>query len=290
MDADLIKNIQNNFNSFSKSQKLIAEFLISSYDKAAFMTAATIGSTVGVSESTVVRFANFLGYEGYKDLQNALQELIKNKLTTVQRLTISSSYSNEKSAMKKVMELDKKNLDRTINEIDNDSFHRSLELILKSRKTYIIGLRSSSYLAGYFGFYLNFLQVSNKVVTSGAQDVFEQLVAAGPEDVIVAISYPRYSKRTIEALEFAKSKGCKIVAITDSLLSPASKFSDIILLAGSEMSSIVDSLVAPMSLINALIVNLSIAKKDQLTNKLEELEVAWKKYNVYDVNGQKTLE
>ena len=290
MDADLIKKIQANFNNLSRSQKLIAEFIINSYDKAAFMTAASIGATVGVSESTVVRFANFLGYDGYKELQNSLQDLIKNKLSTVHRLTMSSSFSNNESALKKVMRMDKENLKRTIEEIDNESFQKSLDFILNSRKVYVIGLRSSSFLAGYLGFYLNFLLINNKVITSGPQDVFEQLVNAGPKDVIIAISYPRYSKRTLEALDYCKEKGCKIISITDSLLSPASKYSDIALIASSEMASIVDSLVAPMSLINALIVNIGIAKKDDIKNTLEELEYAWNKYNVYGFNGQKNGE
>ena len=186
--------------------------------------------------------------------------------------------------------MDKENIKRTIEEIDNESFQKSLDYILNSRKVYVVGLRSSSFLAGYLGFYLNFLLINNKVINSGPQDVFEQLVNAGPEDVIIAISYPRYSKRTLEALDYSKEKGCKIISITDSLLSPASKYSDISLIASSEMASIVDSLVAPMSLINALIVNIGIAKKDDIKNTLEELEYAWNKYNVYGFNGQKNGE
>lgn len=194
MDVDLIKKIQNDFNTLSKGQKLIAEFIINNYDKAAFMTAATLGETVGVSESTVVRFAHTLGYDGYKDLQGELHELIKNKLTTVQRLSMVNKYSNKESALKKAMEKDMENIQKTINEIGHSAFEESIDLILKAKNVYILGLRSSSFLAGYLGFYLSFLIKDVKVVTSGPNDVFEQLLRASSEDVVIGISYPRYSK------------------------------------------------------------------------------------------------
>ncbi|NLK44654.1 MAG: MurR/RpiR family transcriptional regulator [Tissierellia bacterium] len=284
MDVDLIKKIQRDFNSFTKGQKLIAEFIINEYDKAAFMTALTLGESVGVSESTVVRFAHSLGYDGYKDLQSQLQELVKNKLTTVQRLSMVSKYSNKEGALRRVMEKDMENIQRTINETGHGAFQESIELILKAKNIYILGLRSSSFLAGYLGFYLSFLFKDIKVVTSSANDVFEQLFRADPEDVIIGISYPRYSKRTLEALDFCKEKGCKIISITDSLISPAAKYSDITLVATSDMLSIVDSLVAPMSLINALIVAIGLEKRENITTCFEELERIWNKYNVYDSN------
>ncbi|NLY85885.1 MAG: MurR/RpiR family transcriptional regulator [Tissierellia bacterium] len=282
MDVDLIKKIQKEFNKLTKGQKLIAEFIINEYDKAAFMTALTLGETVGVSESTVVRFAHSLGYDGYKDLQKQLQELVKNKLTTVQRLSMVSKYSDKEGVLKKVMEKDMENIQRTINETGQEAFEQSIDLILNAKNIYILGLRSSSFLAGYLGFYLSFLFKDIKVVTSGANDLFEQLFRADSEDVIIGISYPRYSKRTLEALDFCKEKGCKIISITDSLISPAAKYSDITLIATSDMLSFVDSLVAPMSLINALIVAIGLKKKEDTTVYFEELERIWKKYNVYD--------
>lgn len=282
MDVDLIKKIQKEFNKLTKGQKLIAEFIINEYDKAAFMTALTLGETVGVSESTVVRFAHSLGYDGYKDLQKQLQELVKNKLTTVQRLSMVSKYSDKEGVLKKVMEKDMENIQRTINETGQEAFEQSIDLILNANNIYILGLRSSSFLAGYLGFYLSFLFKDIKVVTSGANDLFEQLFRADSEDVIIGISYPRYSKRTLEALDFCKEKGCKIISITDSLISPAAKYSDITLIATSDMLSFVDSLVAPMSLINALIVAIGLKKKEDTTVYFEELERIWKKYNVYD--------
>ena len=284
--VDLIKNIQNNFNNLSKGQKLIAEFIINNYDKAAFMTAAALGDTVNVSESTVVRFANTLGYAGYRELQKELHELIKNKLTTVQRLTMTDEYSNKENALKKAMEKDKENIDKTINETGYKAFQDAIDLILNAENVYILGLRSSSFLAGYLGFYLNFLIKDVKVITSGPNDVFEQLLKADSKDLIIGISYPRYSKRTLEALDFCKEKRCKIISITDSLISPAAKYSDISLIASSDMLSFVDSLVAPMSLINALLVSIGMEKKNDIRSSFEDLENIWKKYNVYDVNNK----
>lgn len=284
--ADPLKVIQNNFSYLSKGQKKVAEFIINDYDKAAFMTAARLGEVVGISESTVVRFANTLGYIGYKDLQKSLQELIKNKLTTVQRLSMVNSFSNDESVLRKVMEKDMDNIEKTINEMDYENFEKSIELILNSEKVYIIGMRSSNFLAGYLGFYLSFLLENIKVVTSGPNDVFEQLLNANDKDLIIGISYPRYSKRTLEALDYCKEKGCKIISITDSLISPASNYSDLSLVASSDMLSFVDSLVAPMSLINALIVTIGLHKKDDVKSSFESLEDIWEKYNVYNVNNK----
>lgn len=282
MDADLIRKIQKEFNKLTKGQKLIAEFIINDYDKAAFMTALALGETVGVSESTVVRFAHSLGYDGYKDLQKQLQELVKNKLTTVQRLSMVSKYSNKEGILKKVMEKDMENIHKTINETGHEPFEKSIDLILNAKKVYILGLRSSSFIAGYLGFYLSFILRDVKVVTSSANDLFEQLFRVESEDVIIGISYPRYSKRTLEALDYCKEKGSKIISITDSLISPAAKYSDITLVAPSEMLSFVDSLVAPMSLINALILAIGLEKREDTAMYFEELERIWNKYNVYN--------
>ncbi len=281
---EVINSIRDGFPDFSKGQKLIGEFIINNYDKAAFMTAATLGNTVNVSESTVVRFANHLGFNGYKDLQNELQNLVKDKFTTVERLSMTEKYPKDKSPLKAIMDKDRENIKKTIDEIDEESFKQALSLILKSRRVYIVGQRTSSFLASYLGFYFKFLIDTSIVVSAGPQDVFEQLLLANDEDVIIGISYPRYSKRTIEALDFAREKKCKIISITDSLISPAAKYSDITLIASSEMSSIVDSLVAPMSLINALIVSVAMERKEEVGSTFEELENIWKKYNVYNMN------
>ncbi|MCF6463245.1 MurR/RpiR family transcriptional regulator [Clostridium sp. Cult1] len=284
--VDLIKVIQNNFNRLSKGQKLIAEFIMNNYDRAAFMTAATLGETVGVSESTVVRFANTLGYNGYRELQKELQELIKNKLTTVQRISLSRDFTDYENALKQAVKKDMDNIEKTLREIDYHAFQSAVEITLEAKNVFVLGLRSSSFLAGYLGFYLNFLLDNVKVVTSGPSDVFEQLLKITDKDVIIGISYPRYSKRTLEALDYGKEKGCKIIGITDSPISPAAQYADTTLIASSNMLSFVDSLVAPMSLINAFIIALGTEKKDDITSYFEDLEKIWKKHNVYNTNNK----
>jgi DNA-binding MurR/RpiR family transcriptional regulator len=285
--VDLIKVIQNNFNSLSKGQKLIAEFILDHYDKAAFMTALALGETVGVSESTVVRFANTLGFDGYRELQKELQELIKNKLTTVQRISLSNDFTDYENVLKQVVKKDIDNMERTFNEMDYDDFENAVKMTLEADTVYIIGLRSSSFLAGYLAFYLTFLLDDVKLINTGPNDVFEQLLKGNENDVIIGISYPRYSKRTLEALDYGKEKGCKIIGITDSLLSPAAQYADATLIASSNMLSFVDSLVAPMSLINGFIVALGMEKKEDITSNFEDLEYIWKKHNVYTTNNKK---
>lgn len=285
-NVDLIKLIQQNFSKFSKGQKLIAEYIMDNYDKAAFMTAAKLGEIVGVSESTVVRFANALGYSGYRNLQKDLQELIKNKLTTVQRISLANDFSNEENLLKRVLKKDMDNINKTIDEIDYDVFEKAIDEIINSRRVYILGLRSSSFLAEYLGFYLNFILRDVKVVKADANDVFEQLLNAEEDDVVIGISYPRYSKRTLEALSYAKAKQCIIIGITDSFISPAAQISDYTLIAGSNMVSFVDSLVAPMSLMNALIVAIGMRKRSEITKNFEDLETIWNKYNVYNINNK----
>lgn len=286
--TDLIKIIQNRFNNLSRGQKLIAEFLMDHYDRAAFMTAASLGNNVGVSESTVVRFANTLGFEGYRELQKELQELVKNKLTTVERISLSGDFCNYENALKQVVRKDIDNMERTFSEIDYDAFKKAVELTLEANTVYIIGLRSSSFLAGYLAFYLNFLLDHVRVITTGPNDVFEQLLKANDKDVVIGISYPRYSKRTLEALNYVKNKECQIIGITDSLLSPAAQYADTTLIAGSNMLSFVDSLVAPMSLINGFIVALGMEKKEDITSYFQDLEYIWKKHGIYITNKNKS--
>jgi len=273
-----------NFVKLSKGQKLIAKYIMDDYDKAAFMTAAKLGETVGVSESTVVRFADTLGYDGYRELQNELQEVIKNKLTTVQRISLAEDYSDKENLLEKVFKKDMENINKTIDEIDCEVFQKAVDTILKSEKVYVLGLRSSSFLAGYLGFYLNFIMDNVTVVTAGPSDIFEQLLKVTDKDVVIGISYPRYSTRTLEALKYVKEKGSNIIGITDSLISPAAQISDITLIASSNMVSFVDSLVAPMSLINGLAIAVGMEKKDDITRHFKELEDIWEKYDVYNLS------
>jgi len=279
---DLMKLIQVNFPHLSKGQKLIADYITTHYDKAAFMTAAKLGEVVGVSESTVVRFANALGFSGYPTLQKALQELIKNKLTTVQRLSMSEDYSNKGEFLKKVLKADMENIRNTIDDINSDVFEKVIDSVFEAKRIYILGLRSSTSLAGYLGFYLGLILDNVKVVSLGISDVFEQLLRVSSEDLIIGIGYPRYSKRTLEGLQYAKEQQCKIVGITDSPISPIARLSDYTLIARSNMISFVDSLVAPMSLINALIIGIGMREKNEIKEYFAKLESIWEEYNVYD--------
>ena len=280
---DIMKIIRKNYSKLSKGHKLIATFILDKYDKAAFMTAASLGEAADVSESTVVRFALRIGYEGYKELQDELQEYVKGKLTTVQRLGLNEvGYEDKKSLISSIMETDRENIKKVIHEIDVDSFNKAIDLILKGEQIYIIGLRSSSFLAGYLVFYLNFLFDNINLINMGPNDIFEQLLKVNSKDIVLVITYPRYSNRIMDVLDYAKEKGAKIITITDSLASPASQKADTALIATSDMLSFVDSLVAPMSLINAMIIALGIEKKKDLKEYFGELEGIWEKYNIYD--------
>lgn len=281
-NRDLIKFIQRSFPRLSKGQKLIAEYIINNYEKAAFMTASKLGIKVGVSESTVVRFANALGYEGYPKLQKELQELIKTKLTTVQRLEMSKDYSSEGAVLKKVLKADMDNIRATIEEIDIEVFQNVINDIFKAKRIYILGLRSSTTLAEYLGFYLNLILDNVKVVTSGVSDVFEQMLRVGKDDMVIGISFPRYSANTLNALEYTKNQGALVVGITDSTVSPIASIADYTLTARSNMVSFVDSLVAPLSLINALIVAVGMREKDEISSSFSKLEKIWDSHNVYN--------
>jgi len=280
---DFIKQIREKYPHFSKGQKLIANYLINHYDKAAFMTAAKLGEEVGVSESTVVRFAAELGYEGYPKMQKVLQELIKSKLTSVQRIEVTSNRISEDNILKSVLQSDMNKIKMTMEEIDRESFNCVVEKLLAARKIYVIGVRSSAALASFLGFYFNLIFDNIRLVhTTSVSEMFEQIINASEGDVVVGISFPRYSKRTIKAMQFVKSQGATVVAITDSMESPISTYADYCLIARSDMNSFVDSLVAPLSVINALIVAVGMRKKDSLFKTFDKLEKIWDEYQVYE--------
>ncbi|GAA0086242.1 MurR/RpiR family transcriptional regulator [Clostridium sp. MB05] len=283
---DLMRLIQSRFPRLSKGQKLIAEYILKNYDKAAFMTAAKLGVSVGVSESTVVRFANELGFSGYPKLQKALQELIKNKLTTVQRLELSNDYISEGYALKGVLKADMENIRATLEKINYNTFEDVVNKIFEAKRIYIIGLRSSTALAEFLGFYLNIILQNVKTVGYGISDIFEQMINVGEGDLVVGIGFPRYASRTIDALEFAQDRGADVVAITDSLLSPLAARADYSLIAQSNMASFVDSLVAPLSVINALIIAVGMREKQNITDVFSKLEQIWKDYKVYSYNNR----
>ena len=283
---DLMRLIQSRFPKLSKGQKLIAEYILKSYDKAAFMTAAKLGVSVGVSESTVVRFANELGFSGYPKLQKALQELIKNKLTTVQRLELSNDYVSEGYALKGVLKADMENIRATLEKINSYTFEDVVNSIYKAKKIYIIGLRSSTALAEFLGFYLNIILQNVRIVSYGISDIFEQVINISEGDLVIGIGFPRYATKTIDILDFAKSRGAEVVALTDSLLSPLAAKADYTLIAQSNMASFVDSLVAPLSVINALIIAIGMREKNNISDTFNNLETIWKEYNVYSYNNK----
>lgn len=280
---DLIKRIRDSYSKLSKGQKLLANYIVEHYEKAVFLTAAKLGKIVGVSESTVVRFANELGYDGYPKLQRALEELVKNKLNSIQRVEVTSDRIDQSHVLKSVLQSDAEKIKYTLEEIDEKVFDQAVEMILKANHIYIIGVRSCAALANFLGFYFNLIFDNVKLVdTNSVSEMFEQIYRMGEDDVVIGISFPRYSKRTLKAMEFAKKRHAGVITITDSALSPMIQFADCSLIARSDMASFVDSLVAPLSLINALIIALCIKRKDTVVSSLEDLEKIWTEYQVYD--------
>ncbi|WP_312812245.1 MurR/RpiR family transcriptional regulator [Sedimentibacter sp.] len=280
---DLISLINSNYYKFSKGQKQIAQFIIDHYDKAAFMTAAKIGETVDVSESTVVRFASTIGYSGFPELQKALQVLIKNKLTTVQRISLDSDIVNDKDKLHKRILKNEMNTLRSLYEtIDTKELDKATDLIMNADKVYILGLRTSSTLSNYLGFYLDVILDNVKVLNnSGVNSLYEEIIRIKETDVLIVISYPRYSKTTIEATKFIKGRNAKIVAITDTESSPIHNLADVSLLAKSNIVSFIDSLVVPLSLINNLIINIGLQEKDDIVEYYNKLEQLWDNHSIY---------
>lgn len=283
MPSDILTTIQENMSGFSKGQKLIASYILNYYDKAAFMTASKLGKTVSVSESTVVRFAAELGFDGYPSMQKALQEMIRNKLTSVQRIEVTNNRIGDQDVLSTVMQSDMEKIRMTMEETDRQSFASAVDAICKAKNIYILGVRSASVLADFLAFYFQYIfeRVINVAAVS-ISDVFEQTIYVGADDVFIGMSFPRYSRRTVTAMEYAKSKGATVVAITDSKASPLIPLADYPLIAKSDMASFVDSLVAPLSLVNALIVAVSRKKDKELQVTLGKLEEIWAKYEIYD--------
>ena len=278
----LISHIQSQYTRFSKGQKLIAQYILKNYDKVAFMTACKLGEAVGVSESTVVRFENSLGYSGYPKLQDALQEVIKNKLTTVQRVDMVKEFNDDSAILKKIVKSDMDNIKDTLEEIDEKAFEEAANRILKAKRIYIVGMRSSFTIAQYLGFYLGIILDSVHVIRTDMGDAFEQVVKINEDDVLIAISFPRYSKKSYQIVSYAKEKGAHIVSLTDSPFAPVASFTDNLLLVKSNMVSFVDSLVPALSIANALIVSVGMKEKEDIKQHFDDLEAIWEKYSVYD--------
>lgn len=283
MSNDLLARLENEYKSMSKGQKRITDFILSNYDKAAFMTASKLGSIVGVSESTVVRFASEMGFDGYPAFSSALQDIIRTRLTAVQRMEIASNRIDDGNVLGTVLQSDIDNLRKTMETIDAESFQGSVDAILGAKQIYILGVRSSSALASFLGFYFNLMFDNVRLIhTNSVSEMFEQLLRVGEGDAVIGISFPRYSRRTVQALKYAKDRKSTVISITDSVRSPLVPYSDYSLITKSSMASFADSLVAPLSVINALIFALGMHNKEPLYETFEKLEDIWDEYNVYE--------
>lgn len=287
MDRNLLEKIQSSHRGLSKGQRLIAEYIAAHYDKAAYMTASKLGETVGVSESTVVRFATEIGYDGYPDLQKAMQEMIRDKLTSVQRIDVASNRIKSDDLLSSVLNQDVKLIKKTLEETSHESFKLAVDAIVNARTIYIFAVKSSFALARFLGYYFELIFGNVKIIeTTSKTQMYEQLFRIDRQDVMIGISFPRYSSSTVEAMRFASQQGAHVIAITDSMTSPVTKISDCVLIAKSDMASVVDSLVAPLSLINALIVATVEQKRDEVTHTFKQLENIWDRYDLYIKNGE----
>lgn len=280
---ELTNRMNQAYASMSKGQKLLATYITDNYDKAVFLTAAKLGQVVGVSESTVVRFASHLGYKGYPEFQKALEEMVRNKLNSIQRMEVTYGRITQSQILETVLQADAEKIKYTLENIDQNAFEIAVDTILKAKTIYIVGIRSCAPLASFLAFYFNLM--FDRVVqlnTNNSSELFEQMVRINKEDVIIGISFPRYSMRTLKAMEFANNRNAKVITLTDSVHSPMNLYSSCNLIASSDMASIVDSLVAPLSVINALIVALCMKKQNEVVKTLEELENIWDEYQVYE--------
>lgn len=280
--TDIISRINEKYSTMSKGHKAIAAYIMDHYDQAAFMTAAKMGEALHISESTVVRFASGLGYEGYPQMQQALAAWVKGKLNTVESMDIKYGNSTQSEVLTSVLSSDIEKIRHTIEHLDPAAFETAVDLILEARTVYILGIRSCQPLADFLSFYLNMIRGNVvQIRTTSTSEVFEQMIRINEEDCIIGISFPRYSMRTLKAMEFANDRNAKVVTITDSVHSPMNLYSSCNLLARSDMVSIVDSLVAPLSVINALVVALCLKQPEKVKKNLETLEGAWNNYQVY---------
>lgn len=285
MKRNLLAEIETRMPTFSKGQKLISNYILENYDKAAYLTASKLGKIVQVSESTVVRFAIELGFEGYPEFQHALQEIVRTHLTSFQRMEVTNSLIGDGDILSKVLLGDADKIKGTLEEVNRDAFAGAVDHIVSANNIYILGVRSSSYLAGFLSHGLRMIFDNVKFVqTTSGSEMFEQIMSIGKQDVMIAISFPRYSKRIIHAVDFAKHAGADVIALTDSEASPIAAGASQLLIAKSDMASFVDSLVAPLSIINAIIVAVSLKKQEELKIRLRQLEEIWGEYDVYDKN------
>lgn len=287
MSSDILTLLQAMEPTFSKGQRSIARFITESYDKAAFMTASRLGKTVGVSESTVVRFAVELGYDGYPSMQKAMQEMVLNRLTAVQRIGVTNDRIGSQDIVSMVLQSDMDKLRQTGETVSREDFRAAVNAILGAKRIYIMGVRSTAPLANFLGYYLNYMFNNvHLITTSGASEMFEKIVGVNAEDVVIAFSFPRYSTSTVKGVQYCRTTGAKVIGLTDNKLSPLGQNCDHVLVAKSDMVSLVDSLVAPLSVVNALIVALASKREQELAKTFDSLERVWEEYNVYEKRAE----
>ena len=283
MNDDILSVLQFKAPTFSKGQRVLASYITESYDKAAFMTASKLGKTVGVSESTVVRFAIELGYDGYPSMQKAMQEMVLNRLTSVQRIEVANDRIGNQDVVSMVLQADADKLRQTAELVNRDDFKKAVNVIRNARRIFILGARSAAPLANFLGYYLDFMFNNVRIITaSGASEVFEKLIGVSSQDVVIAFSFPRYSAATVKGAQYCRSAGAPVIGFTDSRLSPLGQHSDLVIVAKSDMVSLVDTLVAPLSVVNALIVALAAGQEQTLAKTFDALEHVWEEYNVYE--------
>ncbi len=287
MSADILSKLHNQLPRLSKGQKRIAEYILSDYDKAAFLTASVLGKTVQVSESTVVRFAVELGYSGYPQMQKALQDVVLSRLTSVQRMEVATQRMEKEDILSTVLHGDMERLEKCAEKLSPEAFEGAVETLLKARHIYVMGVRSSSALAAFLTYYLNYMFEDVRLITTSSDsEVFEQLVRISPQDALLAISFPRYSTATVQAVKYAKNAGAGTIALSDSRSSPLAELAEYFLEAKSDMLSFVDSLVAPMSVVNALLVAISARRREETAQTFDKLEEIWDMYHVYEKIGE----
>ena len=288
MSTDILSILKERHPEFSKGQRRIAQYITESYDKAAFMTANKLGKTVGVSESTVVRFAVDLGFDGYPSMQKAMQEMVLNRLTSVQRIEVANDRIGNQDVVSKVLQSDIEKLRQTAENVDRKEFQAAVDAVLGAKNIYILGVRSVAPLANFLGYYLNYMFNNVRIVTaSGTSEMFEQIVGIGREDVVIAFSFPRYSAATLKAAQYCRSTGATVIAITDNREAPLAQSADRVICAKSDMVSLVDSLVAPLSVVNALIVAIASKREKELHRTFDALERIWDQYHVYEKRDEK---
>lgn len=280
---DILALLQNRMPEFSKGQRRLAQYILESYDKAAFLTASRLGKAVNVSESTVVRFAVELGYDGYPSMQKAMQEMVVNRLTSVQRIGVANDRIGDRDVVSKVLQEDIDRLRRSMDMVDRQEFQAAVDALLRAKRIYVLGVRSVAPMASFLGYYLNYMFRNVHIVTaSGSSEMFERIVGMGADDVVVAYSFPRYSTTTVKGVQYCRAAGATVIGLTDSRLSPLGQNCDHVLLSKSDMASLVDSLVAPMSLTNALLVALAANREKELAQTFDSLEHIWEEYHVYE--------